>query len=237
MDQRRTWAGVTAFATVVSASASVVGAAVLILYTYFTYQQATAMREAVAASRRQLEATDRPWIKVQVDGIAEPVRWTDAGLTFSSDLTVRNIGRSLARDVKEQVTVTTQSGWIDLLQHRQLSDTVKVVLIPGTAGVPLFPGEKLSVRSNNVLIREAILASASDDGHPPTWRFRLFVVGRVVYRLPYADEFHSTSFAFEVMRTSPGSQHAESFYVRPGEVVPTSELRVTPSWGHGNSAD
>ncbi len=159
-------------------------------------------RQMVEVSRKQLESTDRAWIKVKAG--APSLSYADGKATLIIPLVVSNIGRTVALSVSSYVVFVPSRR--DVFFERQRFPKI-VRDMSGWHGIPgnmLFPGESQAMAHMSSIERgklDSDRVSFTEYGAAHR-RFVPAVVGVVAYEWPGSNGFHTTHFAYYLRRTS-----------------------------------
>ena len=206
-----------------------------------TNQQTEAMRRQLVMMQKQLELTDRPWIKVTLETTG-PLYFFDNNTKFNVNfrITMKNVGR----------TVATKVRWADetFLLHNdpfdEPSERQKLILnrLSSTKphsfeeGESIFPDEE-SVYSSSISTAVTVEADdfATRQGRPIS-NIVPWVVGCVEYQYASSTGRHYTCFSYTVRRLDP-TIGVDKGVIHVGEDVPAQNVRLdSENWG-GRFAD
>jgi hypothetical protein len=185
---------------------SLVGVLVLAMYTCYAKQQVNRMREAVGTAQRQLDATDRPWIKVTVSSARSSLRVDEKGTWFTLQLTGTNVGRTIALNiVPSAITVPFRGDGTDEPGERQADVCGSAQKVAGASGLQvngLFPGEDFTVLMITPVTKRMV-GNRPLPFDPKSWggkHFTAMFVGCVAYRTAVSPIVHHTWFAYEISK-------------------------------------
>jgi hypothetical protein len=178
--------------------------------------------------RRQLEATDRPWIKVD-PSVASPLTFTARGnLQAAVTLTLKNIGRSVAVNVTVYVDafIARPDGYVlsdlPLRRQKELCGTPKSPPFQ----VTMFPEDIRPFSVPITIQREEIEANAvtlpPGAGWPPSAGKPVYpvLVGCAYYQFAQFPDQHHTDFIYSIVG------HASSDPKTPRLVITGHDLAV-----------
>jgi hypothetical protein len=188
--------------------------------------------------RRQFEATDRPWIKVEVSANTEyvPGAFIGGPLAFDADgtahltwkYTVKNIGRSVASAVhiREKLLATSPFYPDFKFPNRAQQALCEKPYSPAENSLPLvvFPDdskqEYTSATTSTADVKD-IPGPGLKRGKPVTF----FLVGCVEYRFAASPVSHQTGFIYQVW----GSKAHQG--IQTGMTIPVDQLTFEPYYG------
>jgi hypothetical protein len=187
---------------------------------------------AAATGARQLEATDRPWIRTKLTFFG-PLQFSERGMSLPNTVLLFNVGRAVANDVTVITTVkygTSATEW--LVASRQQTDcqTLDNMAKSGFPGLVVFPNAYALQNIFGDVSSEEIARVAARGGSNN--HFVPLVVGCVRYRFTYSPIPHHTWFCYIVRKR--GEPLGPVF--ERGERVPVELLESEESLG-GNGAD
>ena len=147
--------------------------------------------ENVRLTEKQLVASHRPWIKVQIKLTGDLMRDSIGGWKIEVSFKMKNVGNTVAQNVYPNPGIYAGEGFVDELKKAQLklAAEFKPIVDTNTAGFTIFPGQSFTV---SVVIHvtkadaeDPILTHAEmgfGDCLP-----RLFIVGSVHYKSTLGD--------------------------------------------------
>lgn len=211
------------------------------LYLLLQARQVTLMRDTAENARKQLETTDRAWLKADAE-ISESVTFVDRGAQFTFRLTLTNIGRSVATNVHGLAEVVVPisdpnrplATQVEKEQNAISGQLEDMANTPGAKGNVLFPAEVQTIKAGGFVSIKEIEAGAFPLKDFPGKFFEPLLVGCVIYQLPNSDQFHRTRFAYNIYRKLPDIRWA---VFEPGKDVASSDMFLNRLWGGGNSAN
>ncbi|MGO9863057.1 MAG: hypothetical protein ACLPLR_05560 [Terriglobales bacterium] len=187
--------------------AILVGIAVAIIY----YCQLSTMQ-------RQLEMTDRPWIKDSVLSAFEMGWQHGSYLGWAVTVRTENIGHSVATGIFPEVKLITIEGadFIDYPRReaQKVCDEVsvrfeKIKGDPSAWAASVFPGEARDFPGYNVYLRPSEVEKKSFDGGTNLGKSIMpMLVGCIVYHYPSSEHAHHTGFVY-LLSHSDGHDLAE----------------------------
>jgi hypothetical protein len=205
------------------------------------------LRRGIGIGAKQLEASDRPWVLVDVS-IREPLRFSRDGVAMMSfDYFLVNSGRSVATDVQlrarlipESLGTTTRpfpvlDEQLDLCDRNSTPHEAKPQAVP--LGHTLFPGGRdqgqLSTSMGKEQMERAIIQFSGTADH----YIAPALVGCVVYRFPNATKDHKTRFAYTISRNEPGADPLHDLAIQIGKDLPMDKLIFRQYFFGGAHAD
>ncbi|MFI5168336.1 MAG: hypothetical protein ACHQQS_17140 [Thermoanaerobaculales bacterium] len=203
-------------------------------YTSHAKRQAEAMLASVSVAQQQLDAADRPWIKVDAE-VAGDLTFSQAGAEFRLKLILTNIGRSAAMRVNYQARVlllgfmTGVREQTTAAQERAAKEAIVQVDADETLGTSLFPEEYIRVKPDQETVsREEVVAKTV-----PVLDFsRPVLVGCVIYRGTHSEKDYWTKFAFNI--DGPPTHEAGWVEpVHPGKDLTASSITLRKAWTSG----
>lgn len=203
-----------------------------ILVVVAAFLSAYYFQKQLDVMRRQFEATDRPWITVEVTANTDyvPGAFIGGPLTFDPDgsahltwkYTLKNIGRSVANQVYIRETALTMSPFdphlkLPLEMQRDLCGKPRT-----TAGIlTIFPNETKEVFASKVVDTKDVKDMPElrlKRGKPVTF----FVAGCVDYQFATSTANHQTGYIYQVW----GSKTHQGIQV--GTTIPVDQLSFEP---------
>ncbi len=162
-------------------------------------------RDQVVELRRSIVVSDRAWLKAALD--SPRLRFYDETsdgtikqkVEFSVQLSVTNVGRTVALSVEQVVEVVPWEDKLSVLiqtqeRHRDIFEKSQPAIV-GTGAV--FPGDPPMVfNTGHIFERSAIEPVRRDPADVRNGRFKAAVVVCVAYRLPGAPEVHVTQSVY-----------------------------------------
>jgi hypothetical protein len=194
-------------------------------------ESAEATRMALVTSQRQLDATERPWLKVSL--VAGAITFQQGGMQFAMTPQITNIGHSVATGVVVPINVMLASSSEDffkepLRKQAELCDPIaskplsnqqdetQMSVFPDSTDSSLVVGSGFSEKE----LRQAPNANSN---------FRAkhivpIVIGCVDYQYGTAIRHHQTRFIYEVFRSGT----APNTSIEVGTDVPGNDVRLVP---------
>lgn len=213
-------------------------AVVLAVLTYRTLQQvrrqADSAHEQVAIMRKQLEQSDRAWIKVAMK-INHPITFLENGqMSGYFSFTFTNVGKSVATNVRVKADI-----WLDPLRDSpeavlKLQRALCNAPAPG-AGYTVFPdNDSWSVVLKRFASTSDINSHAVNSG-PPQYSKSLappVIYGCAQYQIPALPGDHETGFIYVFGTRRKQQQSLPSVwamgFLAVGKDVPADQLDVHP---------
>ena len=202
-----------------------------------TRKQAAAAQEQVGIMRKQLEAADRPWIKIAIVP-SHDITYTALGEgQFYFTAIMKNIGHSVATDVAIKFAVLVPKGngvfTEPIERQRKICGTPQQSTIKDTdhdLRTSIFPGDT----SDPLNFGTNIPSTEINDGalhFPPDAQgrtvegtfFSPYLVGCVDYTFATSAVRHQTGFIYNIARVDPKRDvHPLAFKV--GAIVPRTQV-------------
>jgi hypothetical protein len=218
-----------------------IGTAVLLaLFTGLTLKevskQAKSAQQQVGIMQKQLEAADRPWIKIRVEASRDITYTASGDGQFYFSAVMKNIGHSVATEVALKFAVVVPKGngvfTEPVERQRKLCGTppksivkdsdhdLRSSVFPGDETEPLGFGTNISVME---MKDGALHFPSAADGKPVTGTFfSPYLVGCVDYTFGTATIRHQTGFIYNIARTDSRDVHPLAF--KMGGVVPRAKV-------------
>jgi hypothetical protein len=218
--------------------AAVIYAGIAAYQAYEMRMATLAAQQSASAAAAQLEATDRPWIKV-IPGASSPLTFKDGGLSFIVKFDVINVGRSVATSVgiSALAFVPSDSFYSTLLERQS---EVCNRQFPYDLTMSLFPNETRQTSVGMVISREEMEKNGIQIQLPlplPSGkRIELALVGCAHYRYASLPRDHQTGFIYTISRSDPS---IPSFHnpIIVGQDVPIDRIYVDRSDFGGDAAN
>jgi hypothetical protein len=193
---------------------------------------AEAARDGVAATLRQLEAYERPWVTASFE-VWSPIEFTpDGGLSVMFKIWRKNIGRSIATHITIDAEIVPEMSLrVDHAPVIAAQDRIAQRLKPQASEPALFAGDDVSsfVRLN----------SDSIEKHAVNWygeKYLALCLAVVIkYRYPTSDRDHTTRLAF-VFGNNNDEPFKDALFVKFGETLPREKIAIL-KLPVGNGAD
>jgi hypothetical protein len=209
---------------------------------YLSYQcrQVELMRQATETTRKQLEATDRAWLKPSVLAVA-PLTWSPAGAHFEFQIGWLNIGHSVARHAGVSARLISPRERLDL-NHETQEECRMAEIMPKQSvplGPVLWPGEHGFVFGLPVDVPRADIHANPVWRHTKEWPgeyWEPYLVGAVAYQLLNSTEMHYTTFAYKICRRPP-SHHPGTTLLEIGVDTTAEDLVLSAEPFEGNDAN
>jgi len=200
-------------------------------YAVVSYCQWQQMREQTKVSQRQLEALDRPWLKVTFS--AEPITFQQGGMQIGVRPHITNVGHSVATGVMVPTKIFLASDADDIFKkplrvQKELCDPIADKSISGERNetqISIFPDSA----DNSLLLgqgfsRDEINSAPTANSHFTVKHLVPIMVGCVDYQYGTAVRHHQTRFIFEIFRSGA----APNTSIEVGKDVSASDVRLTP---------
>lgn len=196
------------------------------LYATFTYQLLKSAIRTQEVASQQLEAMDRPWVKIELS-LAGPTRVENGSAAFFPLWSLQNVGRSVAVEVYNEWAVYiqpfSQKAFTEPVEHQKGTcaradqpDRIRL-------GRVVFPNEiKRDVASFTVdpgQLRDA--QARSPDGLVSS----IVLTGCIGYRWDTATRRHHTGFIYEITSADGRTLVADRLFAAP---QPPSEFKIEP---------
>jgi hypothetical protein len=192
-------------------------------------EQSKAMNQQLVTMQKQLEMTDRPWIKVDLKTIG-PLRFINENAQFDVPfrITMKNIGRSVATKVRWRLE-TFLIRDMEMFQEPLRRQKVILDKLASTKPDPLEESESIfpdDERMNASSAGAAVTVEAFNYRKSATITNILpFVVGCVEYQFASSADRHYTCFNYRIVRPGQGIIHV-------GEDLPAESVFLDPNnWG------
>ncbi len=184
---------------------------------------AKAAKSAADTAVKQLEMSERPWVrfdvriigglKLQADGAILPLRFA-----------LKNIGHSPAINIFPYTSSFPTYGRIDpVKKQKEFCDMIKLLGQKGFEHVipPLFPEDVPFVQNVTVTINQSDIEKAAPyDMFVPT------IVGCVDYHSSFSSEHYQTPFIYQVLWSDPPPANGGLTMGFPVKDVPLKNLRL-----------
>jgi hypothetical protein len=176
--------------------------------SYETRKSAGAAKSAAETAQKQLEISDRPWMKDLVKA--------DSALTFdnkgNANLTIIGSAKNIGHSVATGVTMNAQ--WIALPMDEYFTEPTKrqtefcdkiakTQLDPMKWGAAVFPDDHADTRMTLSISRKDIDASRVPFKGQPGKNFGSFIVGCIDYQYSSSTQRHQTRFVYDVFCLNP----------------------------------
>lgn len=199
-----------------------------------TRKMAGEMSEQRKIALRQLETTDRPWLKVQIQ-FTSPLAFTEEGASVSVRFTIINVGHSVAVNATLEPRIHIQAWgdgviWANVLKaHDELCANVHGIL-----PTVLFPNDPPFIQDYIFSIPQSELekgrVAGSDLIHP-------YVMGCVDYQFSGHEAHHQTRFLYEIHRLDASQPNGSLIILIGQDVPPTKLVLQKPVIGASDYAD
>jgi hypothetical protein len=204
-----------------------IGLAVLVIYTIATIAiwcankkaaeatviAANAAKTASETAQKQLEQSERPWLKVSFSIATPGITFTNGGMQLNVVPHIENVGNSVATGVVSPMKVFLADDGDaifkePLKRQKELCDQLATQSVTHSNGVVIFPNDSddswgygLGLSKGEV---DAAKKLAGVKGSPPTGPKLLIpiVYGCVDYTFDTSERHHQTQFIFELQQTN-----------------------------------
>lgn len=194
-------------------------------------QKATeATKRALAISQQQLEATERPWLKI--DFIPEPVTFQQGGMQFSMHAHITNIGHSVATGIIIPIKMFLASdanGMFKepLIQQKELCDVIAnrpVSSRQDETEIAVFPnGEDSSLLLGSGFSKKELEDAPNANPNFKEKHILPIIVGCVDYQYGASTHHHQTRFIYGLQRFDPATP-PNVFTIEVGKDVPSPNV-------------
>lgn len=157
---------------------------------------------AANTAKNEFEASQRPWIKVQLHHTGDLVREKEGGLALPLSIKMENIGNMVAQNAYPHPGFYLGEGFADEVKNRQsqLALEFKPIADSNHAGMTIFPGDSFTVP---MTIRVSKGDVDEKSGTHAEMGFAdclpaLFVVGSVHYKSAISSRQYRTGFIREL---------------------------------------
>jgi hypothetical protein len=221
----------------------------LTFYAWVTFRQWRTMRDQAALMQdqlgvfnKQLEATDRPWLKVDVQA-PQSFRRTGDSLSLVLVITIKNVGKSVATNIETPFRIYPQAWGTDVFQEpiKQQADLCKGRLASGQnpSRLALFPDEQVTEgASGTFALSEAIEISKRTFPKELKYQGALpIIVGCVDYQFVTSPRHHQTGFIYQLIEFKPAFPNAGLFWDLAHMEIPTNEFRLERNFFGGYIAN
>lgn len=197
-------------------------------------EQSKVMNKQLITMQKQLEASDRPWLKVDFKPIG-PLKFSNENtcVTVNVRIMVKNIGRSVATKVRYNYEMVLFR-MIDIIQgplkHQKmlldkLSSTKPSDLEEGES---IFPNEEKAASGN---LSAAITEDTIPEETQKPTNIIPVVVGCIEYQFASSPDRHYTCFNYTVVRLDP-LKNITRGVIHVGEEVPPENYSFdSQNWG------
>ena len=202
-------------------------------------QQVVISNRQAAIAARQLDLTDRPWIKASIE-LGGPFRQQQDSVNLPLVLTLENIGRSVASGIFVEFSIIPNP-WgeelftLPLEEQRQLCERA-ISRNARSRTLALFPNESNQGTMSGGIYRRQMEAVAKtfppELGYAPVMPV---VVGCVDYQFGASREHHQTMFLYTVDRQTSGPPGP--FDVAHMHETPLAAMRLQKWFFGGNDAN
>ena len=218
-------------------------------------RQTELTRQFTDVALKQLEATDRPWLSVDVR-IAAPFRIMADSVHLSLAVNIKNVGNSVATHIENHMQIFPQSGGVDgkafsepIERQKALCDqarmggrTTRERSFRDQSGIALFPNEQSVLGFSSSLSHAdmALRAATFNTPNQPPMPYPGIIpaiIGCLDYRFGSSERHHQTGFIYQILRIDPEAPLAGSFFNLTQMEVPVSEMRLDRFFFGGNYAD
>lgn len=157
---------------------------------------------AANTAKDEFEASQRPWIKVQLHHTGNLVREADGGLALSLSIKMENIGNTVAQNAYPNPGFYLGEGFVDEVKSRQsqLASEFKPLADSSHVGMTIFPGDSFAIPITICVSKGEVDKKSGThaemgfgDCLPP-----LFIVGSVHYKSATGDREYRTGFIREL---------------------------------------
>jgi len=227
--------GIQSTSAIIMALCTLVIAVITAFYTYYARQQVEQMTEAVKATNKQAALIDRPWIKVSIALMPQNrLSIHDKSIMLGIELTMENIGHSVARKVRQNCGIIFMSRngnyFMDPI------DQQKILLKEVTEKKVNFFEEVQSIMPNdkrifNVGVTASIKPNDiwSDNSVQPK------IVGCIDYQYDSSPDHHHTCFQYSVIQINPTTGKMKAIHL--GDIIPAKNLRFKEDMFGGSDAN
>ncbi len=180
--------------------------------------------------------------------MAHAITFDGRTFSFLTDITLTNVGRSVATDVKVNQIVMEGSNTVETIKHLMDVKSVCSPFVGGAAGgIVIFPGESPVEQGgwNQIGADEATIKRFADK--PGREFISPIIVGCIAYTFPHSAVNHHTWFSYHVYRKPTSSDagillHSYNkkiavAFVEVGKDVPAEDVILLRVSGYGNGAD
>lgn len=195
----------------------------------------TAAKAAIAAeitanvTKREFEASHRPWIKVQLNLIGDFVRNKNGDWSIPVEFTMTNIGNGVAQCAYPNPGFFAGEGFVDdvLKAQAELAAEFKPIADSQSVGVTIFPGDFFKVIVGIPLTTKTVTEKIAPyvevgfaNSIPP-----LHIVGSVHYKSTIGVERYRTGFIRE-FGSSQKAKHGTRILLPQKDVINLDELAL-----------
>lgn len=186
---------------------------------------------AANTAQKEFEASQRPWIKVQLHHTGDLVREKDGGLALPLSIKMENIGNMVAQNAYPHPGFYLGEGFVDEIKNRQsqLALEFKPVADSNHAGLTIFPGDSftipMTIRAAQGDVDEKSKAHSEmglADCIP--W---LFIVGSVHYKSAIGSKQYRTGFIRELAPSQIAKTEKKTLFPKK-DVIGKDEIVMWP---------
>jgi hypothetical protein len=184
-----------------------IGAFVLIIYTFFTIlmwhankKSADAAKSAADTAAKQLELTSRPWVDIDVS-ITSPVTYDSNGMHVSFTFAPKNIGQSPAQDVSIAPKLVPGSMGTDVREMQKRICDNRAAASDEPLRYVLFPDRSYKQEITMGITDTEINSQWSkfELRQKPNDLIPVLIIGCVDYTYDSSPRHHQTGFAFDIL--------------------------------------
>lgn len=205
-------------------------------------ESANRIRESLKLSQRQLEASDRAWLKPTIT-ISVPLTWSPAGAHFEINVAWNNVGRTIARRVGSSSRIISPPRLGPVRVEHETQEECRMAEIMPMSKYPVggvvWPGEVGSGLRFQATIPRAEIFNGVLWSHTPGWPGEYWepsFVGCAAYLVANSTNPHYTTFAYNIERVLP-SHHPGITLIEIGKDVPARDLVLSQNDFEGNGAN
>lgn len=227
--------GIQSTSAIIMAVCTFAIAGITAFYTYYARQQVEQMTEAVKATNKQAALIDRPWIKVGIALMPQNrLSIHDKSIMLGIELTMENIGHSVARKVRQNCGIIFMSRngnyFMDPI------DQQKILLKEVTEKKVNFFEEVQSIMPNDKRIfNVGVTASIKPNDIWSDNSIQPKIVGCIDYQYDSSPDHHHTCFQYSVIQINPTTGKMKAIHL--GDIIPAKNLRFKEDMFGGSDAN
>jgi hypothetical protein len=207
----------------------------VIWYACVASHQLIEMRQTNIIISRQLEMTDRPWIKDDVTSAID-LSWQNGALVWAVIIKTDNVGHSVATGIYPEAKLIAIQGadFIDTPRReaKKICDDVdrrfeNIKSDPAAWANSAFPGAALQSLENAYLFPDQIKNRSFDGGQPSGQSVLPMLIGCIGYHYPTSERIHHTAFIYGLARTDdPSIPEAGRGFFTIGKNIPKANVTL-----------
>lgn len=190
---------------------------------------AAAAETAANATKSEVEASHRPWIKVELNLLGDFARDKSGGWVLPVEFTMTNIGNGVAQGAYPHPGFFAGEGFADdvLNAQAQLASEFSPIADSSRLGFTIFPGDSFTVRVDVTLSANTVTEkNAHDQMGFADCLPHLFIVGSVHYKSTIGATRYRTGF-IRKFGSSQKSKHGTSILLPQKDVISLNELAMS----------